>query len=50
MSGAEDTIGNIDQTVKENAKSEKLLIQKHPGNPEHNEKDNRYRKEHRFST
>ena len=27
ISGAEDTIENIDTTVKENAKSKKLLIQ-----------------------
>jgi hypothetical protein len=49
ISGAEDNIENIDTAVKENAKSQKLLNQKHPGNPGHNEKtkpkDNRYRRE-----
>ena len=47
LSEAEDTIENIDTTVKENAKSKKLLTKKNPGNPGHNEKtkpkDNRYR-------
>jgi hypothetical protein len=47
--GAEDTLENIDITVKENAKYKKLLNQKHPGNPGHNEKtklkDNMYRRE-----
>jgi hypothetical protein len=46
ISGAEDTIENIDTAVKENAKCSQ---QKHPGNPGHNEKtkpkDNRYRRE-----
>jgi len=49
ISGAEDTIGNIDKTFKENAKSKKLLTWKHTGNPGHNEKtkpkNNRYRRE-----
>jgi hypothetical protein len=46
--GAEDTIENIDTTVKENAKCKKDPNPKHPGNPRHNEntkpKDNRYRR------
>jgi hypothetical protein len=49
ISGAEDTIKNIDPKVKENAKSKKASNPKHPGNPEHNEKtkpkDNRYKGE-----
>ena len=44
ISGAEDTIENIDTIIKEN---EKDLNPKHPGNPGHNGKtklkDNRYR-------
>ena len=47
ISGAEDSIENIDTTLKENAICKKLLTQKHPGNPRHNgktkPKDNRYR-------
>ena len=47
ISGAEDTIENIDTTLKGNAKCKKLLTPKNPGNPGHNEKtkpkDNRYR-------
>ena len=47
ISGAEDTIENIDTTVKQNAKCKKFLT-KHPGNPGHNEKtkpkDNSYRR------
>ena len=35
ISGAEDTIENIDTTVKENTKAPNP---KHPGNPGHNEK------------
>jgi hypothetical protein len=49
ISGAEDTIENIDTTVKENPKCKKLLIQNIQKNPGHNEKtkskDNRYRRE-----
>ena len=49
ISGAEDTIGNIDKTIKENEKSKIDPKPKHPGNSRHNEKtkpkDNRYRKE-----
>ena len=37
ISGAEDTIENIDITVKGNAKRKKLLTQ-HPGNPRHSKK------------
>jgi chromosome segregation ATPase len=48
ISGAEDTIENIDTTVKENAKSKKPPNPKHPGYPGHNEKikpkDHRYRR------
>jgi hypothetical protein len=48
ISGAEDTIEDIDTTVKK-CKIQKSLHPKHPGNPEHNEKtkpkDNRYRRE-----
>ena len=44
-SSAEDTIENIDSTVKENEKSSKS---QNPGNPGHNAKtkpkDNRYRR------
>jgi FtsZ-binding cell division protein ZapB len=54
ISGAEDTIENIDIAVKENANSKNLLIQKHPGNPGQNEKtkpkNNRFRREQRFTT
>ena len=49
ISGAEDTIENIDTTVKENTNAKKTSNPKHPGNPGHNEKtkpkDNRYRRE-----
>jgi hypothetical protein len=54
--GAEHTIGNIDTTVKENAKSKKQKAPKatHPGNQGHYEKtkpkDNMYRREQRFQT
>ena len=45
ISDAEDTIENIDTTIKENVKCKK--IKKNPGNPGHTEKtkpkDNRYR-------
>jgi hypothetical protein len=33
ISGAEDTIENIDTTVKENTKCKNLLTPKHPENP-----------------
>jgi hypothetical protein len=55
-SGAEDTIGNIDTTVKKNAKCkmQKAPNPKHPGNPGNNEKtkskDNRYRRKQRLPT
>ena len=49
ISGAENSIENIDTTVKENPKCKKLLIQNIQKNPGHNEKtkpkDNRYRRE-----
>jgi hypothetical protein len=53
ISGAEDTIENINTTVKENAKSKKKKKKppnpKHLGNPGYNKKtkpkDNRYRRE-----
>jgi hypothetical protein len=51
ISGAEDTIENLDTTVRENAKCkmQKAPNPKHPGNPGDNEKtkpkDSRYRKE-----
>ena len=35
ISGAEDSIENIDTTVKENTKCKRILT---PGNPGHNEK------------
>jgi hypothetical protein len=48
ISCAEDTIENIDTTVKKK-KMQKAPNPKHPGNPGHNEKikpeDNRYRGE-----
>jgi chromosome segregation ATPase len=37
-SGPEDSIGNMNTTIKENAKCKKDLNSKHPGNPGHNEK------------
>jgi hypothetical protein len=37
ISGAEDSIGNMDTTIKENAKC-RDPNSKHPGNPGHNEK------------
>ena len=44
ISGAEDSIENMETTIKENAKA---FNTKHPGNPGHNEKtkpkDNRHR-------
>ena len=47
ISGAKDTIENIETTIKENAKCKKYPNSKHPGNPGHNEKtipkDNTYR-------
>jgi chromosome segregation ATPase len=49
ISGAEDTIEDIDTTMKENAKSKQAPNPKHPGNPGHSEKtkpkDNRYKRE-----
>jgi hypothetical protein len=38
ISSAEDSIGNMDTTIKENAKCKKDPNSKHPGNPGHNEK------------
>jgi hypothetical protein len=47
ISGAEDSIENMDTTMKENAKLQKDPNSKHPGNTGHNEKtkatDNRSR-------
>jgi hypothetical protein len=47
FSGAEDSIGNMDTTIKEHAKCKKTLIQNIQENPGHNEKtkptDNRSR-------
>jgi chromosome segregation ATPase len=47
ISGAEDPMENIGTTIKKNAKMQKDLNSKHPGNPAHNEKtkpgDNRSR-------
>jgi hypothetical protein len=47
ISGAEDSIENIDTSIKENAKCKKNPNSKHPGNPGYNEKtkpkDNRCR-------
>ena len=47
ISGAEDSIENMDKTIKENAKRKKDSNPKHPGNPGHSKKtkpkDNRYR-------
>jgi hypothetical protein len=37
ISGAEDSIENICTTIKENTKC-KMIQEKHPGNPGHNEK------------
>jgi predicted nucleic acid-binding Zn-ribbon protein len=49
LSGAEDTIENIDTIAIENAKCKKLP--KHPGNPGHNEKMKPMdRREQRFPT
>jgi chromosome segregation ATPase len=54
ISGAQDTIENIDTTIKENAKCKKILTKKHRGYPEDNEKtkpkDNTYRREGIFPT
>jgi hypothetical protein len=48
ISGTEDTIENIDTTVKKKCKRQKSPNLKHPGNPGHNEKikpkDNGYRR------
>jgi predicted nucleic acid-binding Zn-ribbon protein len=38
ISGAEDSIENIDTTIKEKCKMQKDPNSKHPGNPGHNEK------------
>ena len=47
ISGAEDSIEDMDTSIKENGKMQKDLNSKHPGNPGHNEKtkpkDTRYR-------
>jgi hypothetical protein len=47
ITGSEDSIENMDTTIKENANCKKDPNSKHPGNPGHNEKtkpkDNRYR-------
>ena len=47
ISGAEDSIENMDTTIKENTKLQKDPNSKHPGDPGHNEKtkpvDNRNR-------
>ena len=47
LSGAEDSLENMDTTIKENEKSKKDPNSKHPRNPGLNEKtkpkDNRYR-------
>ena len=52
ISGAEDSIENIDTTVKKNAKCKKPPNSNHPGNPGQKEntkvKDYRYRREWRF--
>jgi hypothetical protein len=55
ISGTEDTIENIDTTIKENAKYKNILtLDFYPVNPGHNEKtkpkDNNYRRERRFPT
>jgi hypothetical protein len=49
ISGAEDTIENIDTTDKENAKCKKAPNPKHPGNPGHHEKSNPMDKMYRRS-
>ena len=53
ISGAEESIENMDTIIKENAKCKKLLT-KLPRNPGHNEKtkckDNKYRREWRLPT
>jgi hypothetical protein len=38
ISGVEDTIEDIDTTVKENSKYKKTPNPKHPGNPGHNKR------------
>ena len=38
ISGAEDSIGKMGTTIKENVKCKKDPNSKHPGNPGHNEK------------
>jgi len=52
--GAEDTIEKTDTAVKKMQNEKKLLTQKHPGHPGHNEnsipKDNKCRREQRFPT
>jgi hypothetical protein len=48
LSGAEYTIENIEKSKKmQHAKDPNP---KHPENPRHNQKDNRYRREQRFPT
>jgi hypothetical protein len=53
ISSTEDTVENIDTTIKGNAKCKKILTQT-SRNSGHNEKtklkDNRYRRERRFPT
>jgi len=50
--GAEDSIENIERTVKEKCKNQKAPNPKHPGNPGYNEttkpENNRYRRERNF--
>jgi hypothetical protein len=47
ISGTEDSIGNMETTIKENAKCKKDPNSKHPSNPGHNKKtkpkDERYK-------
>jgi chromosome segregation ATPase len=54
ISGGEDTIENIDTTIKENVKCKKILIENIQEIQDKNEKmkpkDNRYRREGRFPT
>jgi len=53
ISSVEDTLEEVDTTIKDNSKHKKLLSQKHPGNSEYNEKtkskNNWKRGEWRFS-
>ena len=51
ISGVEDTMKEIDTTVKENSKHKKLTTQNIPGNPGHNKKTkskNNQNREQRF--